>query len=84
MVQDFSSFYLHGNHQRSSSQLGRRDMHQIVLDNGQLHNVLGQGVDASIDTPGLRVTTQKVKWQRSTLLAKIIHIKNHSLKSNLR
>jgi len=42
-------------------------MHEIVLYDGQLHDVLGQGVDAGIDAPSLRVATQKVKRQWSTL-----------------
>ena len=42
-------------------------MHQVVLDDRQFQDVLGQGVDSGINATGFGVPAEKVKGQRSTL-----------------
>lgn len=59
---------LHGDEKRSRSELGRRHVHQVVLDDGQLHDVLGKRVDVGVDAAGLRVAAKEVKRQRATLM----------------
>ena len=38
-------------------------MHHLVVCDGQLRQVLGEGVLVGVDLPGLRVTAEEVEWQ---------------------
>ena len=58
---------LHGDDQRSGRNLRGRQVHQVVLQDGQLHDILGEGVDVGVDAAGLRVAAQEVERQRSAL-----------------
>ncbi len=47
-------------------------MHEVVLDDCQLHDVLGKRVDVGVDAAGLRVTAKEMKreWATLELIAK--------------
>ena len=47
-------------------------MHEVVLDDCQLHEVLGKRVDVGVDAAGLRVTAKEMKreWATLELIAK--------------